>query len=199
MFNFVAPGLLGPSQTFKAQYSSPIIASRDPKAPPAVKEAGQRESAALTALTAPFMLRRTAALMEHYMPPKRSLHCYWSFFFLNLNVFLKEEFVLFCKLTQEQQQMYEHLLKSKALGSLFSAIDGGGGVALQFVLYLKKLSNHPRLLHECEELQGLPSALRDLIAQPTINPDHSGVMAYLLVYFYFFFGNFQLFRQDEAC
>lgn len=72
MFNFCAPDLLGTQQAFKRGFILPILASRDPKASPSVKATGEERSAALSAMTAPFMLRRTAALMEHYMPPKRA-------------------------------------------------------------------------------------------------------------------------------
>lgn len=72
MFHFCAPGLLGNSQSFKREFSGPILASRDPKANPSVKASGEAKSAELSALTAPFMLRRLSTLMEHYMPPKRT-------------------------------------------------------------------------------------------------------------------------------
>ena len=77
--------------------------------------------------------------------------------------------------------MYEHLLKSKALSSVLSAMDGASGAALQFVTYLKKLSNHPRLLHGSDETADMATELRTLIAEEPFNPQASGTHALLTV------------------
>lgn len=90
------------------------------------------------------------------------------------------ELVLFCKPTALQQRMYQHLLKSKSIGWLLSGTDGGASAtALQFVTYLKKLSNHPRLLVGNEETQDMPTDVQTAIAETPVNPSLSGAACYL--------------------
>jgi SNF2 family DNA or RNA helicase len=70
MMNFCCPGLLGEQAQFKRKFATPLQAAREPSATPAVKGRGQQLTEELTALTGPFILRRTAAILEGYLPPK---------------------------------------------------------------------------------------------------------------------------------
>jgi DNA repair and recombination protein RAD54B len=60
LLDFVAPGVLGERTAFRRDFAAPIEAGRDAAATQATKRAGAARSAALAALTQPWMLRRTA-------------------------------------------------------------------------------------------------------------------------------------------
>ena len=123
MVDLVNPGLLGTYKTFKKEFEIPIIKSRQPEASKNDLEKGTAREEELSSLTKQFILRRTAELLDAFLPPKT-------------------EFVLFCKPTQAQAQVYQHVLQSP----IFGRVLGSSEASLQLITILKKVCNSPSLL-----------------------------------------------------
>lgn len=123
MVDFVNPGLLGTANTFKKEFEAPILKSRQPEASKKDIEKGTARGEELSLLTKMFILRRTAEILSKYLPPKT-------------------EYVLFCKPTQAQVEVYQHVLASPFFGKVL----GSPEVSLQLITLLKKVCNAPRLL-----------------------------------------------------
>lgn len=123
MVNFVNDGVLGSSKAFIRDFEKPIMKSRQPNASSDDVEKGQAASDELLQTTSPFILRRTADVLSGYLPPKT-------------------EYVLFCRPTSEQANIYREVLKT----SMFKSALGSQETALQMITILKKLCNSPYLL-----------------------------------------------------
>jgi DNA repair and recombination protein RAD54B len=130
MVDFVNPGLLGTANTFKKEFEGPILKSRQPEASRKDIEKGTARGEELSSLTKTFILRRTAELLSEYLPPKT-------------------EYVLFCKPTQAQVQVYQHVLASPFFGKVLGL--GGSEASLQLITLLKKVCNAPKLLLKKDE------------------------------------------------
>jgi DNA repair and recombination protein RAD54B len=123
MVDFVNPGLLGTYKTFKKEFEAPILKSRQPGASENDLEKGLAREEELSSLTRQFILRRTAEILVDFLPPKT-------------------EYVLFCKPTQIQAEVYNYVLKSP----FFSRVMGSSEASLQLITILKKVCNAPSLL-----------------------------------------------------
>lgn len=128
MVDFVNPGILGTYKTFKKEFEVPIMASRNPEATAKEKEKGEARQAELATLTKQFVLRREADVLNKYLPPKT-------------------EYVLFCKPTQAQAEVYQHVLSSPVFGSVL----GSPEASLQLITILKKVCNSPTLLSKSSD------------------------------------------------
>ncbi|WWD09298.1 hypothetical protein V865_007421 [Kwoniella europaea PYCC6329] len=71
MVDFTCPGMLGRYNAFNKQYEKPIMAGRAVGASPKVVELGEERASELHKLSKEFVLRRTADVMENFLPPKR--------------------------------------------------------------------------------------------------------------------------------
>lgn len=123
MVDFVNPGLLGKLTTFKKEFETPILKSRVPDASEMDIEKGSARSEELSKLTAHFIIRRTAEILSKYLPPKT-------------------EYVLFCKPTATQAQVYRNVLSTPEFGAILNSPE----TSLQLISILKKICNSPRLL-----------------------------------------------------
>ena len=123
MVDFINPGLLGTFNTFKKEFEAPILKSRQPGASKRDIEKGAAREEELSLITKQFILRRTAELLSKYLPAK-------------------SEYILFCKPTQAQIQVYEHVLGSP----MFDRVLGSTEASLQLITILKKVCNAPSLL-----------------------------------------------------
>ncbi|OQE06213.1 hypothetical protein PENVUL_c019G07548 [Penicillium vulpinum] len=121
--DLVNPGILGTFKSFIREFETPIVRSRQPEATRKEIEKGESRSEELRELTSKFMLRRTADILAKYLPPK-------------------SEYVLFCKPTRPQANIYKAVLASP----IFQTAMGNAESALQLITILKKLSNSPSLL-----------------------------------------------------
>lgn len=128
MVDFINPGLLGTYNAFKKEFETPIVKSRQPAASSRDVEKGTAREEELSSLTKQFILRRTAELLSKYLPPKT-------------------EYVLFCKPTQAQIQVYQHVLASPFFGKVLGSIEA----SLQLIMLLKKVCNSPSLLVKKDE------------------------------------------------
>ena len=123
MVDFVNPGLLGTYNTFKKEFEVPIMKSRQPGASAKDVEKGTARGEELSSLTKEFILRRPATILNDFLPPKT-------------------EYVLFCKPTQAQAEVYQHVLESPVFGKVL----GSPEASLQLITMLKKVCNSPTLL-----------------------------------------------------
>jgi DNA repair and recombination protein RAD54B len=128
MVDFVNPGLLGTYNTFKKEFEGPILKSRQPGASKKDLEKGSAREEELSSLTRQFILRRTAEILNDFLPPKT-------------------EYVLFCKPTQAQAEVYQHVLDSPVFGKVL----GSSEASLQLITILKKVCNAPSLLSRKDE------------------------------------------------
>ncbi|KAF7712197.1 Uncharacterized protein PECH_003965 [Penicillium ucsense] len=121
--DLVNPGVLGNFKSFIREFETPIVRSRQPEATKKDIEKGESRSEELRELTSKFILRRTADILSKYLPPK-------------------SEYVLFCKPTRVQANIYKAVLQSP----VFQTAMGNAESALQLITILKKLCNSPSLL-----------------------------------------------------
>ena len=120
--DLVTPNVFGKYSTFKREFETPIVKSRQPDANKKDIEKGEARNEELARLTSQFMLRRTVDIIAKYLPPKT-------------------EVTLFCRPTAAQSSLYHAVLGS----SLFSTILGSTEASLQLITMLKKLCNSPSL------------------------------------------------------
>jgi DNA repair and recombination protein RAD54B len=129
MVDFVNPGLLSNYNTFKKEFEGPILKSRQPGALKKDLEKGSAREEELSSLTRQFILRRTAEILNDFLPPKT-------------------EYVLFCRPTQVQAEVYQHVLDSPIFGKVL----GSSEASLQLITILKKVCNAPSLLTRKDEM-----------------------------------------------
>ncbi|XP_043922491.1 DNA repair and recombination protein RAD54B [Protopterus annectens] len=126
IIEFVNPGILGSSCTYRKIYEEPILRSRQPSSTMEEKELGEERAAELARLTGLFILRRTQMTISSYLPPKL-------------------EYIVFCRPTAVQLTLYRKLLASGVVRScLLGRLENSPHLVC--IGALKKLSNHPLLL-----------------------------------------------------
>jgi len=121
--DLINPGILGTFKSFIREFETPIVRSRQPEATSKDIEKGESRNEELRELTSKFILRRTADVLSKYLPPK-------------------SEYVLFCRPTPAQANIYQAVLESP----IFQTALGNAESALQLITILKKLCNSPSLL-----------------------------------------------------
>ena len=130
LMDFVCPGLLGELKQFKRIYEAPIMAGRRAAASADAKETGDARNETLQELLRPHFLRRTAEVNQSYLKPRHDL-------------------VLFCRPSQLQANLYTQVGRS-LLAQIANIISGAGITTkhLTAIDTLRKLCNHPALLHQ---------------------------------------------------
>ena len=126
MVEFVNPGALGTAKAFVKQFETPIEKSRQPEATEDAVEKGTARGEELAELTSAFILRRTVDVLAKYLPPKT-------------------EYVLLCRPTCAQANVYHEVLNSARFQSALNSADGRAH--LQLIMLLRKVCNSPRLLN----------------------------------------------------
>eukprot|EP00884_Botryococcus_braunii_P013016 jgi/Botrbrau1/21715/Bobra.43_1s0110.1 len=126
MVSFVCPGLLGPLAAFKKVFAEPIARSNERDATPEEKALSLERSNELMTRVGKFMLRRTSIVNSAYLPPLTN-------------------YVVFCKLTVLQEQLYKTILQSSQIASLLTSSSQMSCV-LPAISALRKVCNHPDLL-----------------------------------------------------
>ncbi|KAI5082190.1 hypothetical protein GOP47_0001933 [Adiantum capillus-veneris] len=128
MVNFTNPGILGNAASFRRYFEAPILNGREPNASEEDKTRGAERSAELSDKVNQFILRRTNALLSNHLPPK-----------------IIE--IVCCKLTNVQEKLYQHFVRSKNLRQVIQDSTKRARV-LSSILALKKLCNHPKLIYD---------------------------------------------------
>ncbi|XP_072324135.1 DNA repair and recombination protein RAD54B isoform X2 [Scyliorhinus torazame] len=125
LIEFVNPGILGSSSTYRKIYEEPIIRSQQPSATMDEKQLGEERATELCRLTGLFILRRTQDIINNYLPPKT-------------------EWIIFCRPAALQLELYHKLLASHAVKScLQGSLENSSHLIC--IGLLKKLCNHPTL------------------------------------------------------
>ena len=138
MVDFVNPGLLDTYKKFMKEFDMPINKSRQPNASESEVMKGDAKSEELSALTEPFILRRTAEILSDYLPSKT-------------------EYVLLCRPTAAQASVYQQVLASP----IFQSALGNAESSLQLLTVLRKVCNSPKLLQTSTADEKQPSALTE--------------------------------------
>uniref|UniRef100_A0A673B5B5 RAD54 homolog B n=1 Tax=Sphaeramia orbicularis TaxID=375764 RepID=A0A673B5B5_9TELE len=125
IIEFVNPGILGSSTSYKKVYEEPILRSRQPSC--TERLLGEERAAELSRLTGMFILRRTQEIINCYLPPRLD----WT---------------LFCEPSSLQLELYRHLLCHRVFRACLQA-SMQTQTHLACITALKKLCNHPGLLH----------------------------------------------------
>ncbi|KAF3839783.1 hypothetical protein F7725_018500 [Dissostichus mawsoni] len=146
IIEFVNPGILGSSTGYRKVYEEPILRSRQPGC---AEGFGEERAAELSRLTGMFILRRTQEIINCYLPPRLD----WT---------------LFCEPSPLQRDLYQQLLGHR----VFKACLQGSTQThthLACITALKKLCNHPGLLHstvkEKQESGSVENTLYDGLAE----------------------------------
>jgi TATA-binding protein-associated factor len=148
LFDFLMPGFLGTEKSFSQNYSKPILASRNAKCSSREAEAGALALESLHRQVLPFMLRRTKTEVLSDLPPK----------------IIQD---MMCELSPLQQRLYNDFASKQKAGEMVkdaiaSAVtsdassdaakgakggsEGSATHIFQALQYLRKLSNHPKLV-----------------------------------------------------
>jgi DNA repair and recombination RAD54-like protein len=126
MADFTNPGLFGVEKMFRRNFERHILVGREPDATDKEIAKAHEVQAALSILVNKFVIRRTNTLLSDHLPPKMT-------------------FIVCCKLTALQQNLYNHFVSSKDVQRVLS---GRETRVLSSIDALKKLCNHPKLIYD---------------------------------------------------
>jgi len=137
LLHFVNEGILGTASDFRRNFENPILKGRDADATDTDHQKGVEKLKELADLVNRCIIRRTQALLTKYLPTKI-------------------EQVVCCNLTNFQTEIYQSFVSSESLRQSLKGADkssgGGGGKpklsSLKSIITLKKLVNHPDLIHD---------------------------------------------------
>ena len=142
--------LLGNLADFKRDFQQPIEKARVKDARPYEIRLGNELSKQLRELTSPYILRRTKAHVNAQQPDPNSPNAKMP------ELELKTDFVLWCKMTTKQLQIYRDFLRSDEVKQVLMTTRS----PLVQCNVLKKICDHPRRLsnQQCDSL-GLQTAM----------------------------------------
>ncbi|XP_006630380.2 DNA excision repair protein ERCC-6 [Lepisosteus oculatus] len=124
LFDFVFPGKLGTLPIFMEQFSVPITMGGYSNASPVQVQTAYKCACVLRDTINPYLLRRMKADVK-----------------TNLSLPDKNEQVLFCRLTEEQRQVYQTFIDSKEVYQILN----GEMQVFSGLIALRKICNHPDL------------------------------------------------------
>ncbi|KAJ0401305.1 hypothetical protein P43SY_001836 [Pythium insidiosum] len=130
MVNFTRPNYLGSLEDFKNRFVNPIENGQCVDSTEADKRLARQRAFVLTNELKTLVLRRDQEYLFKQLPPKR-------------------EWVLLCRLTEAQAQLYRHFLEAGVprRGELAAGVGGRIDVLGGYHISLA-ISNHPDVLHE---------------------------------------------------
>lgn len=160
MVDFVYPGLFDQYSVFKRVFEDPIVRSRQQHCSEQALELGKKRNKALGMVTRGIILRRTADILKHYLPPRH-------------------EMALFCTMTPIQQCIYG--ICSDFVN--YQLIWGENRTYLPYITLLRQLCNSPELM-----LPGMDEIMRGstsdkglaYVADSIVQTYAKGVEPYLL-------------------
>lgn len=136
LFDFAYPGRLGTLPVFMTEFSVPITMGGYANASSVQVQTAYKCSCVLRDTVSPYMLRRLKKDVKK-----------------SLELPTKNEQVLFCKLTDEQKELYKEYINSKDVAAMLA----GNMKVFPGLIKLRKICNHPDLvyLHEQNESNAL--------------------------------------------
>ncbi|KAI3363158.1 hypothetical protein L3Q82_011808, partial [Scortum barcoo] len=147
LFDFIFPGKLGTLPVFMEQFSVPITMGGYSNASPVQVQTAFKCASVLRDTINPYLLRRMKADVK-----------------ANLSLPDKNEQVLFCRLSEEQRQVYQSFLDSKEVYQILN----GDMQVFSGLIALRKICNHPDLL------SGGPRMLRGIPEDQLTEEEHFG-------------------------
>ena len=126
MVNFCNPDVFGTVSEFKRKYERPILKSREPDASDAERTRAAVLQKQLSTIVNEFILKRGNILNAQHLPPKLVQY-------------------VCCRLTAEQEQMYDALIENKAINLIVAGKEEG---TLSYIRNMIKICCHPKLIHE---------------------------------------------------
>ncbi|XP_075790784.1 DNA excision repair protein ERCC-6 [Pelodiscus sinensis] len=136
LFDFVFPGKLGTLPVFMEQFSVPITMGGYSNASPVQVKTAYKCACVLRDTINPYLLRRMKADVK-----------------MSLSLPDKNEQVLFCRLTDEQRQVYQNFIDSKEVYQILN----GEMQIFSGLVALRKICNHPDLFSGGPKLlKGVP-------------------------------------------
>ncbi|XP_043111820.1 DNA excision repair protein ERCC-6 [Puntigrus tetrazona] len=147
LFDFVFPGKLGTLPVFMEQFSVPITMGGYANASPVQVQTAYKCACVLRDTINPYLLRRMKADVK-----------------ANLSLPDKNEQVLFCRLTEDQRQVYQNFLDSKEVYQILN----GDMQVFSGLIALRKICNHPDLF------TGGPRLLRGIPEDQLTEEEHFG-------------------------
>ncbi|XP_077438587.1 DNA excision repair protein ERCC-6 [Vanacampus margaritifer] len=147
LFDFVFPGKLGTLPVFMEQFSVPITLGGYSNASPVQVQTAFKCACVLRDTINPYLLRRMKADVKD-----------------NLALPDKNEQVLFCRLTQEQRQVYQSFLDSKEVYQILN----GDMQVFSGLIAMRKMCNHPDLF------SGGPRLLKGIPEEQLTEEEHFG-------------------------
>ncbi|KFW89922.1 DNA excision repair protein ERCC-6, partial [Phalacrocorax carbo] len=138
LFDFVFPGKLGTLPVFMEQFSVPITMGGYSNASPVQVKTAYKCACVLRDTINPYLLRRMKADVK-----------------MSISLPDKNEQVLFCRLTDEQCQVYQNFINSKEVYQILN----GDMQIFSGLVALRKICNHPDLFTGGPRiLKGVPDA-----------------------------------------
>ncbi|NXD75477.1 ERCC6 protein, partial [Halcyon senegalensis] len=138
LFDFIFPGKLGTLPVFMEQFSVPITMGGYSNASPVQVKTAYKCACVLRDTINPYLLRRMKADVK-----------------MSLSLPDKNEQVLFCRLTDEQRQVYQNFISSKEVYQILN----GDMQIFSGLVALRKICNHPDLFSGGPRiLKGVPDA-----------------------------------------
>lgn len=147
LFDFVFPGKLGTLPVFMEQFSVPITMGGYSNASPVQVQTAFKCACVLRDTINPYLLRRMKEDVK-----------------ANLALPDKNEQVLFCRLTEEQRQVYQSFLDSKEVYQILN----GDMQVFSGLIALRKICNHPDLF------SGGPRILKGIPEDQLTEEEHFG-------------------------
>ncbi|XP_038152187.1 DNA excision repair protein ERCC-6 [Cyprinodon tularosa] len=147
LFDFVFPGKLGTLPVFMEQFSVPITMGGYSNASPVQVQTAFKCACVLRDTINPYLLRRMKDDVK-----------------ANLSLPDKNEQVLFCRLTEEQRQVYQSFLDSKEVYQILN----GDMQVFPGLIALRKICNHPDLF------SGGPRILKGIPEDQLTEEEHFG-------------------------
>ncbi|NWU97122.1 ERCC6 protein, partial [Upupa epops] len=135
LFDFIFPGKLGTLPVFMEQFSVPITMGGYANASAVQVKTAYKCACVLRDTINPYLLRRMKADVK-----------------MSLSLPDKNEQVLFCRLTDEQRQVYQNFINSKEVYQILN----GDMQIFSGIAALRKICNHPDLF------SGGPNSLQDV-------------------------------------
>ncbi|XP_067828711.1 DNA excision repair protein ERCC-6 isoform X2 [Heptranchias perlo] len=147
LFDFVFPGKLGTLLVFMEQFSVPITMGGYQNASPVQVQTAYKCACVLRDTINPYLLRRLKADVK-----------------MNLALPDKNEQVLFCRLTEEQRQVYQSFIDSKEVYQILNRETQ----VFSGLIALRKICNHPDLF------SGGPKILKGVPDEQLTEEEHFG-------------------------
>ncbi|KAG8843774.1 helicase [Tulasnella sp. 330] len=129
MADFCNPGLLDDYKTFNRIYETPIVKSRAPNCTEKNREVGTARMEQLLEISKSFVLRRTADILENYLPPKH-------------------EYVVFVRPTTIQLRIFSAILNPAVVDDVVQHMTK----SLPLINTLTKVCNSPMLLKKQDDM-----------------------------------------------